>query len=72
MSVDMWNVTPSMSEDGTNASAIHFPFRAHDGGGSVVGGSAAPTAAAGGLPFCLPRADGGGTPIGFAAACPQK
>src|SRR4029453_18010015 len=59
-----------MREDGTNASTIHFPFRAQLGGGSVAAGRAGSLAA--GLPLCLPRVDGGGTPIGFAAACPQK
>src|SRR4051794_7097348 len=37
MSVDMWKVTPSMRLDGTNASAIHFAFRAQTGGGSLGG-----------------------------------
>ena len=40
MSVDMWNVTPSIKLDGTNASAIHFSLARQVGGGSFVGGSA--------------------------------
>ncbi len=35
MSVVMWNVTPSIRLDGTNASAIHFALRGQLGGGSV-------------------------------------